>query len=327
MKRLVLLAVAVFAVSVFLAPDVAAQTAQARGKVLDEEGNPLQDVEVEMVFKGEGPKKTFKQKTGKNGGFIRVGMPSGPYDINFFKEGYLRYGVQLFISLGGLIEVPDVTLKKAPANVVVLPPGMSKEEIEAQQKAFEEAAQLGKTYQEAMEAIKAQQWDAAEILLKQVLEKKPDEPLVHFNLAFTARQKKEYDIAEAEYKKVTELEPQKSDAFIALATLYEESGRGAEAVEFLKANAAAFEQDSNFQTALGATAMNHGRYAEAEVAFKKAVALDPTNADVYYYLASTALSQGKTQEAIGDLQKCIELAAPDSPNAQIAKELLAAIKK
>jgi predicted Zn-dependent protease len=111
-----------------------------------------------------------------------------------------------------------------------------------------------------------------------------------------------------------------------MAALYEAEGKGAEAVDFLTKNAAAFELDAKYQVALGATAMNQGKEREAEEAFSKAVALDPSNVEVQYFLASLALNRNELNDAIAHLEKYIAEAPATSPNVETAKGLLAALQ-
>src|SRR5262245_32339858 len=75
---------------------------QVRGFVSDEEGQRLADVEVELQYTGEGTKSVYHVKTNKKGGFVRVGLPPGPYKIYFTKEGYQKGGIDTYLSLGGL---------------------------------------------------------------------------------------------------------------------------------------------------------------------------------------------------------------------------------
>jgi Flp pilus assembly protein TadD len=345
MKRVCLLLAAAAAAGVFFAPAHAhAQMSQVRGVVVDEQGQPLPDVNVEIRYEGEGPKKVYNQKTNRKGGFVRVGLPPGPYKIYFTKEGYQKYGIDTYLSLGGLSEmcsntpVPgepckDLVLKKQTVTTTIQgAPGAEggaaggAADAAAAKAASEEAAKLGATYQQAVEAIKLQQWDAAETALKEVLTKVPDQPIVLFNLGHVYRQKKDLASAEAQFKRVTELEPTKPDAYIALASLYEEQGREPEAVDLLVKASPGFEQDAKFQTALGATAMNSGREKDAEAAFTKAEALDPSNVEIEYYLASLALNRNETADAIAHLQKYIAEAPAASPNVETAKALLIALQ-
>jgi Tfp pilus assembly protein PilF len=353
MKRLgpllVLSAPLTLALVVLLAPvPASAATSGVRGIIVDEQGQPLADVDVEIEFMGT-PKHVYHQKTNKKGGFVRIGLVEGSYKIFFTKDGYKKQGIDTWLSLGGVSDMcsnnpgpnepcRDLVMKKAevaiaiggaPAPVAAGGAGGGSPAPGAGNAATataEEAAKLGASYAKSVEAIKAGQWDAAEAALKDVLTKVPNQPVVHFNLGHVYRQKKDYPAAEAEFTKVTEIEPAKADAYVALAALYEAEGKGGEAVDFLLKNAPAFEQDSKFQVALGATAMNQGREKEAEEAFSKAIALDPSNVEVQYFLASLALNRNEVDDAIGHLQKYVADAPAGSPNVETAKTLLAALQ-
>jgi cytochrome c-type biogenesis protein CcmH/NrfG len=335
------------ALAVLFAPSPAlAATSGVRGIIVDEQGQPLADVEVEIQFLGT-PKRVYHQKTNKKGGFVRIGLTEGSYKIFFTKPGYQKHGIDTWLSLGGVSDMcsnnpgpnqpcEDIVMKKAEVAIAIggapaaAPAGETAAGApasgSAQTATAEEAEKLGAAYAQAVEAIKGAQWDAAETALKEVLAKVPDQPVVHFNLGHVYRQKKDYPAAEAEFRKVTELEPTKPDAFVAMAALYEAEGKGGEAVDFLVKNAAPFEEDAKYQVALGATAMNQGKEKAAEEAFSKAVALDPSNVEVQYYLASLALNRNEVPDAIGHLERYIAEAPVGSPNIEVAKGLLTALK-
>ena len=344
--------------SILLAPVPASAqrtTSGVRGIVADEQGQLLTDVDVEIQYTGEGPKHVYHVKTNKKGGFVRIGLQEGPYKIFFTKEGYQKYGVDLWLSLGGISDIcsnnpgpndPCQDLKLKKAEVTIGFGGASGASVPASAGASggggaaggaapggsaatataEEAAKLGASYAQAVAAIKAGQWDQAEAALKEVIARIPGQPVVHFNLGHVYRQKKDYPAAEAEFKQVTELEPTKADAFVAMAALYEAQGKGGDAVDYLVKNEGPFEQDATFQVALGATAMNQGRDKEAEGAFSKAIALDPSRVEVQYYLASLALNRNEVDDAIGHLQKYVADAPAGSPNVETAKALLVALQ-
>jgi cytochrome c-type biogenesis protein CcmH/NrfG len=360
MKRYVLLALLaapVFVVlAVLLAPAPAlAATSGVRGIVVDEHGQPLADVEVEIEFMGK-PKAVYHLKTNKKGGFVRIGLVEGSYKIYLTKPGFKKYGIDTYLSLATVSDMcsnhpgpndpcQDLIMKTAEVAVSIGgepagaagaaqpgqaaqpgTPGAGAPGAGAATATAEEAARLGAAYTRAVEAIKTQQWDVAEEALKEVLVKVPDQPVVHFNLGHVYRQKKDWASAEAEFKRVTELEPAKPDAFVALAALYEAQGKGDLAVEWLQKNAATFDQNAAYQVALGATAMNQGHEKEAEVAFSKAATLDPSNVEVQFYLATLALNRNETADAIAHLDKYLAGAPPTSPNVEVATNLLAALK-
>jgi cytochrome c-type biogenesis protein CcmH/NrfG len=330
-------------------PTRAGELSGLRGFVSDEKGQRLADVEIEMQFSAEGKSRVFHLKTDKKGGFVRIGLAAGSYKLIFTKEGYKKYGIEMYLSMGGVSDVcsnnpgpnrPCEDIKLKPAEVALsiggepaAPAGGAQQGGQQagagnapQTATAEEAAKLGAAYAQAVEAIKAQQWDTAEAALKEVLAKVPNQTVVHFNLGHVYRQKRDFASAEAEFKKVIELEPAKPDAYVALAALYEAEAKGPEAVELLQKNAAAFAENAKFQVALGATAMNQGMEKEAEAAFSKSVELDPSNVEIQYFLASLALNRNEVPDAIAHLEKFIASASPTSPNLPVAKDLLAALQ-
>jgi predicted Zn-dependent protease len=317
-------------------PPAAAQLSSVRGNVIDENGEPMKDVQVTFEFKGETRgKREWSQKTDKSGGFVRMGLPSGPYKIRFDAEGYRPYSIDIYFSLGGLSEVPDVQMQKLPEGVQLSPEqraemarqAADEEAKKAAEAAAEDAKRLGATYGQAIEAIKGQEWDEAERLLREFLVESPDTPQAHFNLGFIYMKRGQLPEAEVEYRKVTELETEKSDAFIALAAIYEQQGKMDEAFGLLQGAATSFAEDAAFQTALGAIAMNTGNEALAEEAFARAVELDPAQVEVQFHLATLALNRGQTDDAIGHLEGYVAAAPAGSPNLEVATALLEALKK
>jgi Flp pilus assembly protein TadD len=325
------------------APADAQQVAQVRGTVVDEQGQPVPDVNVELKYTGEGPKHTYNVKTNKKGGFIRVGLPPGPYEITFTKEGYQKYGVKTGLSMGGVSDIcknypkpgepcEEIVLKKGgAAAAAAAAPGQAASaaggaEAAAAAAAAEDAKKLGAAYGQAIEAIKSQSWDEAETLLKDVETKIPDQPQVHFNLGYVYRQKKDYANAESEYKKAAELSPTKPDAYVALADMYAQTGKAEQAAEYLGSQQQSFQNDATFLTAYGAMAMNAGKEKEAEEAFSKVLAIDPGKYQVQFHLATLALNRNETDDAIQHLQAFIAAAPPTLPDVEVAKNLLTALQ-
>jgi Tfp pilus assembly protein PilF len=229
---------------------------------------------------------------------------------------------------GGLSELPDVSLEKAPERArQLVPAGASKEDLDAARAGAAATERLLKVIQDAMVAVEAEDWATAEQLLQEVLKSAPNQPLVYVNLGVVARKKGDLPAAEAAYRKAVELDPNDGESYAVLSILLESQNKGVEAVDLLNAAAPRFETNKAFQAALGAVAMNAGRSDEAEAAFKRVLALDPASPDIHFHLATLSLNKNQTPEAIGHLEQCIAHAAAGSPNAELAKQLLAALKK
>jgi tetratricopeptide (TPR) repeat protein len=295
------------------------QTGMVRGTVVDEQGAPLPDVRVELQYSGERPHK-FVRMTDKKGGYVRIGMPPGPYQLTFSKDGYQAHAVDVTLSLGGLSEIPPVRLKKtAPLRTSATDPAV----VEA---APPEIDKLKDGFARALEATKAGRLDEAEAGYKAILATAPDLPEAHFNLGYVYRLKKDWPAAEAEYKRVIALQPDKADAYSALAGVHEDSGQREKAVELLAGAAPRFEQDARFQFDLAVTELNAGRSEAAEAVFRKTLALDPGNVEVRFYLGTIAVGKGKVDEALRELEVYVAGTGQKPRNLAIAQALLKALK-
>jgi len=327
MKRIGTLSFVLLVALAALDPTAAfAQMTTVRGKVMDEDGNPLSDVKIEMEFKGESRVKIVRATTtDKRGGYVRSGLPSGNYKIVFQKEGFKQLTLESYISLGGLSELPEVKLPKAaagPAPSAALAEGgviPAKADAALAAKARDE-------YTKAVEATKAGQVDEAIALYKDILATFPDLPGAHYNLGFIYQGRKDWKAAEAEFARVAELQPTRPDAHIALAAVRELDGRGSEAVEAILKAAPAFAEDVKFQYALGLTCINVGRSPEAIAALEKVIALDPGQVEPYYHLGTLAVGANDVPGAIAKLEKYVSLTGQDPRNLETAKSLLAALK-
>ena len=205
MKRyLTLIAMALAGVAVSLS---AAPMAGLRGRVVDEAGQGIADVKMDLEFLGESRVKITKSQTSdKKGGFVRMGIPDGKWKITFSKEGYKTYVMEIFLSLGGFSEAGDIVLKAAPAAAAAA----TAEPVAAVLPPTPEANQAGADYTKALEAARAGRVDEAEPILKDVVARFPDLANAHYNLAYVYQLKKDWKAAEAEYVRVTELEPAKA---------------------------------------------------------------------------------------------------------------------
>ncbi len=302
--------------------------AQIRGFVRDEQGALLPDVTIEFVYTGEkqGRVNSFKVTTNKKGGYVRIGLLSGPYKLTYYKEGYRIQSVDSYFS-GGLSEIPDVVLQKLPEGTKQYGPGgPPKADLDAARERAAANEQLRQVTQEAVTAVEAQDWDTAERLLRDVLVKVPNQPLIYYNLGYVCQKKGDLPGAEAAYRKVIELEPTDADSTSRLGIVLEAQGKGAEAVALLQEASPRFQDNQPFQTTLGLIATNAGRTEEAEAAFKRVVAVEPTNGEAHFQLGTIAINKNQMPEAISHLEQAVANLPATSSNLELAKQLLAALK-
>jgi tetratricopeptide (TPR) repeat protein len=311
---------------VALAPRADAQTrvtAGVRGRVVDEQGQGIDGVTIDMDYKGETRVPIKKsQTTDHKGGYVRMGVPGGRWRMTFSKPGYETYQLDTSLSDGGFSELADVVLK--PAKAAATPPPAAKDEVVPVLPP--ESATMKDVYNKAVEASRTGDLDEAERLYKEILEKLPDLGEIHYNLGHVYVRKNDFASAEAELRKAAERLPQRADPYIALSAAYGLDGKGDDAADVLVQAKGKFEDDAKFQYALGAALINAGRPDEAAAALRKAIQLDPGQVEAHYHLASVAVGQNKAAEAIGELEKYLSMSGQDPQNLATAKALLAALK-
>jgi Tfp pilus assembly protein PilF len=287
-----------------------AQVGTARGKVLDDKGQPLEGAKVLLEFQG-GVTRKAETTTNKKGEYTRVGLSSGPYRITASKEGYAPQYLDVRISLGDPTEVPEFKL---------VPVGQGAADAKGN-----EALQAA--YDKAVKAAQAGQWAEAEAAYNEVLAKNPAKPeLVYVSMGRMYALKKDTAAAEAAFRKAIEAQPGFADAYESLGTVLIPAGQGAKAIEASAKAAADFPQDAKLQFVHGWVLFYAGQSAEAEEFFKKAEALDAQNPETQFYLGSIAVGQNKISEAVAHLEKYLSMNPQQATNVATAQGLLGAIK-
>lgn len=311
MKR-VILASACLAAWALLGPGVEAQSSGAvRGKVVDDKGQALEGVKVEINFEG-GVTRKFELTTKKKGDFTQVGLAPGMYKITFSKEGFQGAFLTLKVGIGEPTETGETKLVPAAQA--------------RQQAGAAKADQVSGEFKAAFELVQAGKLDEAKAAYEALLAKEPGLAQAHFNLGYIAGQKKDWPAAEAAYQKALELKPDYSEAYGALAEAYQAQGDAAKATAYLTKAASDHPDDGKLQYKLGIFMLNQGKYAEASAAFEKAQALDPTNAELYYQLGTIYVGQNNAAKAVEYLEKYLAMKPENAQNAATAQALVAALK-
>jgi tetratricopeptide (TPR) repeat protein len=288
-----------------------AQTGILRGRVLDDQGKPIEDAKLEMDYQG-GVNRKNETRTNKKGEYTQVGLPGGNYKVTASKEGYQPGVLELRVSIGEPTIPPDfklVLLSRAPKGAPGGGPDL-----------------LATGFNETLALVKAAKYDEAEAKARDLLVKNPTVPELQRVLGYVLAQKKDWSGAEAAYKAALEMRPDYSEATMGLVDVYRNSGRQADAEQLLSKAAAASPQDAKVQFQIGLAAFNSGKSPEAIAAFEKALELDPTNVEAHYFLGSLMVGQNKIPEAVGHLEKYLASNPPAGQNRATAEGLLAALK-
>jgi len=304
-----------------------------RGQVKDAQGQPIPGVSVELEFKGESRVKIVKKTvTDKKGGYIYSGLPAGPWAFHFAKVGFKTTQVNTSISLGGLSDIPPVTMEPGADDTVAGAIGAAAAPTAGPSGAApgvntDRSKELADKYTKAMAAMKAGSPAEAEVLLKELIAVVPAFVPAHQALAAVYVARGDAAAAEASYRKVVELAPQDATAYVALSSFLASLNRNEDAFKVLQDAAPQFPEHALLQFALGAAAFNLGKGDEAQAAFLKAAALDPANAEPHFYLGSLAVSANDVPKAVAQFETYVSLAPANAPNLPAARALLATLKK
>jgi predicted Zn-dependent protease len=309
--RSALVTVALLAGLALLAPSPArAQTGGIRGKVIDETGQPVEKsvVTIESLHVS---RKT-QVKTNKKGEYGMIGLPPGPYRLTATKDGYQPASEDFNVVIGDSAPAPDLQIVSLEAIARAVGPS-------------EEA--LRQKFGKAVELLRAGQYAEAETIFRELVEAQPQVPEFHQNLAFAYAHEQKWPEAEASYRKALELKPGDAVLITGLAGVYEDSGEVDKAGALLDEAIEKDPSNASLQYERGLLLVKAQKTDEAAEAFEKALAADPSLNDAHYYLGTLLVNQGKVPEAIEQLEAFLAASPGDTPYAETAKKLLAALKK
>lgn len=339
-----------------------AQVSTIEGKVIGEDGQPLQNAIVRMDRKDI--KGKYEVKTRKKGDFLHAGLPLGTYKVTLIVNGQEVDTVDNVRTQLGEPTTVNFDLRQQAARRKAMERAVEtgqvtqeiardmtpeqKAAIERQMK--ERAAALAKNkalndaFNAAVEARNLKNWDVAIEQFTKAAELDPKQHVVWANLgdvymqasAAKASPEKEALLEKSleAYKKAIELVPTDADYrnnyALALARLKRFDEMQAQIEEAVKLNPAGA---GKYYYNLGAVLTNAGQLEPACQAFKKATQADDKYADAHYQYGICLTSQAKTRpdgtiefppETAAAFQKYLEL-RPDGPFAESAKGMLATL--
>jgi tetratricopeptide (TPR) repeat protein len=317
--RVVALLTVVFAVS----SSSASAQSLTRGRVVDEQGQPIPDAVI--LFEATEANRKAQTKTDRKGEFIQIGLASGEYKVTASKEGLGPETQPARIQQGPNAPM-TFTLRKAGTSAALAPTeGASKEAL----------AKLQASATAAVAAMKAGNYDEAIAKYNDVIAVAPTCAECYYNIGASYANKKDYAQAEAAFKKTIELKPDSADAYTALAGLYNTQKKfdlaaeaSKKAVELSGAGGASAGGGGGGAEASynqGVIMFNAGKFAEAKTLFEAATKADPSMAIAQYQLGMTALNLGAIPEAITALEAYLKI-EPNGPKAAEVKAALPALQ-
>jgi tetratricopeptide (TPR) repeat protein len=326
-----------------------AQTGQGiiSGKIIGRDGMPAANVVIHidrmnsLNANQRIVAQRFDTKSGKNGAYSYNGLPPGSYQVTIDENG--RPLMVKGDTVGDIITVADgreatasFDMTKAPAAAAGAAgaaggPAPSKEALDADRKAMEEAAKNKKTRDSAFAAGKtayaAMDYEEAVKQFQIVTVADPKQDVAFANLGNSYHQLKKEDEAAAAYQKAIALKPME-------AAYHNNLGLALGAAKKLDEAKASFEMAASLDPMKagdylfneGAMYNNNSDYPKAIEAFKKTLDKDPNNKSAMLQIALSYMGTEATMpQAVPILEKFLTL-KPSAADAALANAYLEAIK-
>lgn len=287
-----------------------AQLSRIRGRVIGEDGKPLQNAVIKIDRTDM--KGNYQVKTNKKGEYLHAGIPfSGTYTVTLVVGGQERDRMQGVRTTFGGEETVNFDLK----------------EIADKQQAQQAAAAAGQLTEEQARGMTKEQRAAMEKAMeerkKQMAKNKDLNDA--FNAAMEARQAKNYDAAIENFEKAYALDPTQMVIVENMAGAYAEKAdtlKGDERTEALKKAAEMYAKSLEAQPSApvynnrGLILAKMGDIEGAKAALKQAAQLDPTNAGMYYYNMGAELTNRGDSAGAAEAFKMAVEANPTHVGAQ-----------
>ncbi len=297
------------AFSVLAAAEAFAQRGAFRGKLVDENGNPLEGVVCRAELEGGGGRAT-SVTTKKNGEFVKAGLQVGNYVVTCEKEGYRPLPLGAPVSSSEQVDLGTNTLYR-------LAPGELSEKDSTRVKELLEKFNISTESSDHQSTLNS---------LLELEKMMPESPEVQYNIASTYEKMEETDKALEYYQKTAELKPDFYDAWLGIAGIQGKRKSWPEAAAAMKKAIDLKATDPVAVFTYAVYSDNSGDIPAAEGAYRKTLELDPNRALAHYQLGVIEAGKGQNDAAIAHFEKFLEL-APTDPQAESAKRAIETLKQ
>lgn len=336
-----------------------AQLSRIRGKVIDEDGKPLQGAVIKIDRTDM--KGNYTLKTNKKGEYLHAGIPfGGTYDVTLVVKGEDRDRVggvttkfggeeEINFNLQELAEKIRATQTAAQEGTLTddATRGMSKEQKEAMEKALAERKkqmaknqELNTSFNAGMEALQAKNYDVAIENFEKAYSLDSSQTVIVENMARAYTEKADLvrgDERTAALGKAADLYAKSLEA-TPNAPVYNNRGLVLAKMGDMDGAKASLEQAARLDPPnagmyyynLGAELVNRNNTDGAIEAFKLATQADPKHVNSFYQLAMSLIGKAEMDDkgnvippdgTVAALEKVVSL-APGSPQAEQASAML-----
>jgi predicted Zn-dependent protease len=275
------------------------------GKVVDEAGKPIIDVEVKAVKVGEA--QVFQTKTDRKGEWALGGLAGGEWNIDFAKPGLETVQQSASIREGQRLPQLAITMRVAPPDP---------------------REGINKEMERAAEHIKGGRVADARKIYEDLLVKFPTVHQFHNFIGRTYAAENNMPKAIEHVKIALEKEPDNAETKMLLAELLQTSGQKDEAKAILDTVDISQAKDPFVFVNVAINYINDNKAPQAIELLTKLVAQFPNEPQLLYYRGRAYLASSKFDEAKADLEKFVA-ANPTTAQKELedAKKILEQLAK
>jgi tetratricopeptide (TPR) repeat protein len=275
------------------------------GKVVDEAGKPIIDVEVKAVKVGEA--QVFQTKTDRKGEWALGGLAGGEWNIDFAKPGLETVQQSAFIRDGQRLPQLAITMRVAPPDP---------------------REGINKEMERAAEHIKGGRVADARKIYEDLLVKFPTVHQFHNFIGRTYAAENNMPKAIEHVKIALEKEPDNAETKLLLAELLQTAGQKDEAKAILDTVDVTQAKDPFVFVNVAINYINDNKAPQAIELLTKLIAQFPNETQLLYYRGRAYLASSKFDEAKADLEKFVA-ANPTTAQKELedAKKILEQLVK
>ncbi len=303
--RTALLALAVLLVS----SPLFSQTGSLAGKVIGEDGSPLQGALLKI--ERTDIRGNYKVKTNKKGEYFHAGLPMG------------QYKVTLSVNDQDIDSVSGVRVGLGDPTAV----NFDMAEMAKRRQAQQQAAQTGEVAEDQLRGMSAEERKKYEEAIKKRREQlgKNKELNEAFNAGMAAFEAKDFQTAVTKFTEASTIDPAQhviwarlaeSQSNLALTKTGEDRNQANEQAFEAYRKAIELQPDAAYHNNFGLALVKAGKIDDGKAQLTQAAALDPTNAGRYYFnLGAIMVNSGNNEAAIDAFRKAVQ-ADPNYASAQ-----------
>jgi predicted Zn-dependent protease len=277
-------------------------SARIKGKVVDDQGKPAQDVTVQAALAGQ--PQPIEVKTNDKGEFELKDMAAGAWEVVFIKEGFAPLKNSVELKDRERIEGVEVTLAKA----------------------VDPTAEINAELQKAAALAQGGKFPDARKIYEDLLAKYPTVHQLHGFVARTYAAENQIDKAIEHMKVALEKDPQNDENKLLLGDLLMEKGDKVAAQQVLDSVDMTKVKDPLPFVNLAINQINEKRTDDAIALLNKLLTQFPEQHSIYYYRGRAYIAANKLPEARADLEKFVAAAPPDARELPDARKILEQLK-